>query len=79
MKCEVSYFGMIAESLASENEILDLKQESFNLDDLHGSFIKKYPILQNMTFKIAVDGVLTNSITKENVRTIALLPPFAGG
>jgi hypothetical protein len=32
-----------------------------------------------MTFTIAVDGVLTNAIRDKEIKTIAVLPPFAGG
>ena len=39
----------------------------------------KYPALEGMTFTIAVDGVISNSIRDKEVKTIAILPPFAGG
>lgn len=79
MKCEIRFFGMIAEKLNLQNEYLNLNLDFIDLDDLKKSIIAKYPSLEGMTFTIAVDGVLTNSIRDKEIKTIAILPPFAGG
>ncbi len=79
MKCEVRFFGMIAEKLNLQNEELDLDTDIFDLNDLKKSIKLKYPALEGMTFTIAVDGVISNSIRDKEVKTIAILPPFAGG
>ena len=79
MKCEIRFFGMIAEKLNLQNEDLNLNSDFIDLDDLKKSIKLKYPALEGMTFTIAVDGVLTNSINDKEVKTIAILPPFAGG
>lgn len=79
MICEIRFFGMIAEKLNLQNEVLNLDTDISDLKDLKKSIIAKYPALEGMTFTTAVDGVLTNSINDKEVKTIAILPPFAGG
>ncbi|MCB9223128.1 MAG: MoaD/ThiS family protein [Crocinitomicaceae bacterium] len=78
MEVKVKYFGVVAEKLNKE-------QENISIDvstdiDLRKLFISLYPILEPITFKIAVDHVLMNFIQKGSAPSeIALLPPFAGG
>lgn len=79
MKCEVKYFGMIGEKLNRTSEMIQFETDLLYHDDLKRSFLEKFPELENMTFKVAVDGLITNSITTKDIQTIALLPPFAGG
>jgi molybdopterin converting factor small subunit len=79
MKCEIRFFGMIAEKLNLQNEEINLDTDISDLQDLKKSIIAKYPSLEGMTFTIAVDGVLTNTIRDKEIKTIAVLPPFAGG
>jgi molybdopterin converting factor small subunit len=79
MRCEVRFFGMIAEKLMLPNEVINLDTDIIDLQDLKKSIKLKYPALDGMTFTIAVDGVLSNSIRDKEVKTIAILPPFAGG
>lgn len=79
MICEIRFFGMIAEKLNLQNEELNLDTDMSDLQDLKKSIIAKYPLLEGMTFTIAVDGVLSNVIQNKEVKTIAILPPFAGG
>ena len=82
MKCKVIYFGLIAEKLAFDSEEIDIETAIFDKSNLESSFKKRYFQLSEMTFKTAVDGVLTNEIDAENqsdIKEIAILPPFAGG
>lgn len=79
MKCEVKYFGMISEKLNRTYDLIHLETDLLYPEDLQKSFKNKFPELSNMTFKVAVDGVITNSIPSNEIHTIALLPPFAGG
>lgn len=79
MNCEIRFFGMIAEKLNLQKEEINLDTDIFDKLDIKKSIIRKYPALEEMTFSIAVDGVLTNSIRDKEVKTIAILPPFAGG
>lgn len=79
MKCEVKYFGMISEKLNRTSDLIYLETDLLYPEDLQKSFMSKFPELSNMTFKVAVDGVITNRISSKEIHTIALLPPFAGG
>ena len=82
MKCKVIYFGLIAEKLAFDSEEIDIETAIFDKSNLESSFKKRHFRLSEMTFKTAVDGVLTNEIDAENqseIKEIAILPPFAGG
>ncbi len=82
MECKVIYFGLIAEKLAFDSEEIDIETAIFDKSNLESSFKKRHFQLSEMTFKTAVDGVLTNEIDTENqseIKEIAILPPFAGG
>jgi sulfur-carrier protein len=79
MTTNVHYYGMLAEKLgiSTESLTIEIDRDQF---DLQHYFESKYPELKDMSFKIAVDQELTNSIAKNYVPSeIALLPPFAGG
>ncbi len=79
MQSSVTYFGMIGEKLKRTSEIIQTDSDLSEPHDLKKSFIDRYPELNAMTFKVAVNGVLTNELPSCDVTTIALLPPFAGG
>lgn len=79
MKCEVKYFGMISEKLGLTTEIIEIENVLADSNDLQKSFIQRFPELENMTFQIAVNGKIANKLVEGEVKTIALLPPFAGG
>lgn len=78
MKCEVKYFGMISEKMRLTTEMIETDVVLVDSKDLQKSFVQRFPELENMTFQIAVNGKIANELVGE-VKTIALLPPFAGG
>lgn len=79
MILSVQYFGMIAEKIACESEKITV-EKSIRLSDLKIDLIKKYPVLQNQNYQIAVNQELENDDFKiESDSDVALLPPFAGG
>lgn len=78
MKVKVVFFGMIAERLGKDSDIIDVSLFE-NEDNSYVEQIKHaYPELENMTFRVAVDKRLDAVITNET-KEIAVLPPFAGG
>lgn len=79
MECEIKYFGLIAERLGISNERMDIKDLIIEGSKLKDVFVKRYPILKEMTFQIAINGKIKDELTEEEYITIALLPPFAGG
>lgn len=79
MTVDVHYFGMVSDRLMMDSEKLSLKSFEGDLN-LRDYFIGLYPVLKNMSFKIAVDQELTEAISNEDqISEIAILPPFAGG
>ena len=79
MKVTVLYYGMIAERIQKDSEqlIFEVDGDFFNLKSHMESI---YPELKNMTYQIAVDQELKETISEnDGVKEIALLPPFAGG
>ena len=74
---KLKYFGMIAEAInKSEEDFIFVE----NLDALTLELKEKYPKLNDLNYKFAVNQTLvaTNIVLKESDE-IALLPPFAGG
>ncbi len=73
------YFGMIAEQLDKTEENIPL--EAFRSEvDLRNFFEQRYPVLSSMSYLIAVDQELAETLNPDQKPAeIALLPPFAGG
>jgi molybdopterin converting factor small subunit len=79
MENKVEFYGMIAEKIGVEKTsvIIEVGEEEVCVRDLIMSI---YPELSQMTFQIAVNNELNESLTKyDSGKTIAILPPFAGG
>ena len=78
MKGKVTYYGLIAERL-------NKKEEEFNFSgttsiDLRSFFENKYPELNSVVYKIAINQELVEELNPEGEEAeISLLPPFAGG
>ena len=76
MDVKVVYFGMIAERIGKQEEIIDIDPS----ESVSAFFRNKYPELMNMSFQVAINQEIKDSIENiEEVKEIALLPPFAGG
>jgi molybdopterin converting factor small subunit len=71
---------MIAEKLGKENEevkIDDLKSIS---NEVNNAILKLNPALKGMTFTVAInDQIVSNWCKNDEIYSIAVLPPFAGG
>jgi molybdopterin converting factor small subunit len=79
MKIHLKYFGMIAEALAKQDEVIIL-DSSKTITELKNQLEKTYPKLNTIDYRIAVNQNLVESNYKiETDSEIALLPPFAGG
>lgn len=79
MILHVRYFGMIAETVRSENEKISF-ENSVSVATFRTELIKKYPTLKNANYQIAVNQELVgDEFNIESDCEIALLPPFAGG
>ena len=79
MTVETYYYGMISDKLERSSEQLSFDAESTEIN-LRSFFENRYPVLKEMTFKIAVNQELMDVVsTNTTINEIALLPPFAGG
>ena len=78
MTLTIKYFGMTAEASGKTEETIH--SNYLSILELQKGIIKKYPKLEKMSFKIAVNQTIVNDdyLLSEN-EEIALLPPFAGG
>lgn len=78
MLIKLLYFAQISEKVGKSSEEIEFRGS--NTEDLMKQLYAKYPKLEGLTFKIAVDQVLINENTDlKNGDEVALLPPFAGG
>jgi molybdopterin converting factor small subunit len=78
MDIEVKYFGQIAEEIGKNSEQLSLSIEES--EDLSRYFVSRYPSLEKLNYRIAVNETFANQLDKnQELATVALLPPFAGG
>ena len=80
MKITLKYFGVIAEIMGSEIEVLNIKSQSMTIMDLNELIVEKNNLLKDQQYKFAVNQTMIdeNIALKENDE-IALLPPFSGG
>lgn len=79
MKLTIKYFGMIAEVVGQDEEIIEFT-EAITVDNLNTQLQNKYSSISSKNYQIAVnqDISLGDFIITEDAE-IALLPPFAGG
>jgi sulfur-carrier protein len=77
MQIKINAFGHISELITAPFLDLDAMVDT---DQLRIELLKKYPLMADKQFVIAVDKkiVLTNTAIDEKSE-IALLPPFSGG
>lgn len=77
--CTVLYFGMIADALGKSREQLEFPDAPVMID-LLAFFAEKYPVLQGLAWKVALNQELVDGecVVPESAE-IVLLPPFAGG
>ncbi len=80
MKLRVNYFGMLAEAIGKQEELVEVTSQQISVSDLTLMLLKKYPPLNLMSFKVALNQTIVgeNDMIIERDE-IALLPPFAGG
>ena len=77
MKIKILYFGMTADITGKDYEVIENISDS---DSLSTFLFNKYPRLKNISFRIAVNRIVTDSATVfKDGDEAALLPPFAGG
>ena len=78
MKVTVKYFGMIAESAAKTEEVLDVVSGTLAIE-LKDQQVQKYQIQDPESIQLAVNQNLDNKVELNEGDEVAFLPPFAGG
>lgn len=78
MNITVLFFGMLAEKTQTSN--LELITNAISVGEFEIEVIALFPVLKNMTFKIAMNENIVSKETKLQPQSrLAFLPPFAGG
>jgi len=76
MSITIKSFGQLTEITAH----IIILEESKDTDDLRNQLEKRFPLLQNRKYAIAVDRkIITNMVKLNEASSVALLPPFSGG
>ncbi|MBL6643108.1 MAG: molybdopterin synthase sulfur carrier subunit [Flavobacteriales bacterium MED-G22] len=77
MEIKMRYFGLLAETLQKEEEIITTQAK--NIGDLKNELLKRYPTLENKTFVLAQQNSIKAEEEKLLEQEVALFPPFSGG
>lgn len=80
MENEVEFYGMIAEKIGVTKSSILVEVEEEEEVNVRDMIMSLYPELTSMTFQIAINSELKEGLCKNDIgKTIAILPPFAGG
>lgn len=79
MQIQVKYFGAIAEKTGVTEEVLNLDETGYEVDELKAYCINKYDLEEDDSIQLAVNQVLNAKKTLHNGDEVAFLPPYAGG
>ena len=78
MKINILFFGSLIDVAGGESEIQ--LEDVHDIDSTICVLFEKYPVLNDYTFRIAVNQkILSDNQTLSDNDVVALLPPFAGG
>lgn len=78
MKVRIKYFGMIAERLGKNEDLVELDNSSPIL--LKDWCLNLHPEIDDLVFQVAVDhSICETTEAGQHITEIAILPPFAGG
>ena len=78
MKVNLKYFGFIAESTGTSQEVFQLEDET-SVSELKKQIIERYQLEDTEAIQIAVNQNLNATADLKDGDEIAFLPPFAGG
>lgn len=77
MKVPIKYYGLIAEALQKNDDIIDFSGQL--AQELIDVLYTKYPVLKTKDFQLAQHNHLLELTDIVDETQLALLPPFAGG
>lgn len=74
-KVKIITFGKLKEILGS-----DFEEKSDNTDELQQKLSSKFPVLQTLKLRIAVNqNIISENTHLNNNDVVALMPPYSGG
>jgi len=80
MTLTIKYFGLLAEMTGTNEEIVTLAGEEYELEALKERCISKYELSDiKKSIQTAVNQSLVSSGPLKHGDEVAFLPPFAGG
>lgn len=80
MKLHIKYFGLIAEAVGKNEEVVELNNEKNSLENLETFLLAKHYKLQGLNYKIAINQSFASvGYELKDNDELAFLPPFAGG
>ena len=79
VKVTVLYFGLIAEAVEKDSELLKI-ESGITISHFKEKLISEYNTLKNLNYQIALNKeIVTDDSIIFSESEIAILPPFAGG
>lgn len=79
MSITVKYFGAIAEETGTTEEVLNLDEIGYSIEELKSYCIKKYDLEEDGSIQLAVNQELNAEQKLQHGDEVAFLPPYAGG
>jgi molybdopterin synthase sulfur carrier subunit len=79
IQVRVKYFGAMAEKTGITEEMINLEESGYEIDELKAFCMDKYSLLEEDSMQIAVNQTLNSKGTLQKGDEVAFLPPFAGG
>jgi molybdopterin synthase sulfur carrier subunit len=80
MTITLKYFGLLADITQLKEEQFTFDEETISVSVLKSKIESSYQNMENVTYTIAVNQMMSDLQTKINDKdVIAFLPPFAGG
>ena len=81
MIIKVLFFGKLRELLKTNEQVLTVTTENYNIQDLVKNLKESYPILCDQIFIVSLNKnyVLNYNTLLNNNDELALIPPISGG
>lgn len=79
MTVTIKYFGLIAEKAGTNEEIVSLDGEEYDLEALKERCFSKYKLSDTQSIQVAVNQSLGTAGPLKHGDEVAFLPPFSGG
>ncbi len=79
MTITIKYFGVIREETGTNEEVLELDSEDFDVEDLKERCFSTYSFSDTQSIQVAVNQNMGATGLLQDGDEVAFLPPFSGG